>query len=334
VKYAKPDQQTAFFNDVLERVSALPGVRSAAITAATPLTIKRITPMLPEGQAEVPLGERPFLAIEAVSPRWFEAMHVPVRAGRVFTQADDAHAPRVAIVNASFARQFWPGQSATGRHIVIGRGPAATEVVGVSADVKNSGLEKAAEAQVYVPFQQLPWSDMNLLVRTSQEPQMAVAPISAAIHAVDSEQPITDVRTADELLDTSRAQPRFATLLVVVFAAAALALAVTGIYGVLSFAVAQRRQEFGIRMALGAVRGDILRLVMGRGLALTLGGIAAGLVAALVVTRLAAGMLYEVSARDAVSFVVAPVVLLLVALLASALAARRATNVDPIEAMR
>ena len=334
VKYAKPDQQMGFFNDVLERVSALPGVRSAAISAATPLSIKRITPMLPEGQPEVPLGERQFLAIEAVSPRWFDAMRVPVQAGRVFSQGDDAHGPRVAIVNASFAREFWPRQNAIGKHIVIGRGPATTEVVGVSADVKNSGLEKGAEVQVYVPFAQLPWSEMNLLVRTSQDPKTAVAAISAAIHAMDSDQPITDIRTAGELLDTSRAQPRFFMVLVVVFAGAALALAVIGIYGVLAFAVAQRRQEFGIRMALGAVRGDILRLVMGRGLALTLAGIAAGLVVALAVTRLAAGMLYGVNARDAVSFVAAPMVLLAVALVASAVAAQKATKVDPIEAMR
>jgi hypothetical protein len=140
VKYSKPQQQIAFFDEVLRRVESVPGVRSAAISAALPLTWKRITPMLPEGQAEVPLSQRPFLDIEAVSPHWFQTMRVPLRAGREFTASDDAQSHKVVVVNEAFAHRFWPNENAVGKFVVVGRGPDRSEVVGVSADVKNKGL--------------------------------------------------------------------------------------------------------------------------------------------------------------------------------------------------
>ncbi|MBV8672726.1 MAG: ABC transporter permease, partial [Acidobacteriaceae bacterium] len=162
-KYSKPEQQIAFFDEVLRRVSGLPGVRDAAISAAQPLTPKRITPVLPEGQAEVPLAQRPFIDIEAISPGWFRTMRVPLAAGRAFTDADDAKAPKVLVVNETFARRFWPGQNPIGKHVVVGRGPATSEVVGMAADVRNKGLAEDTQAQLYLPFKQLPWGDMNLL---------------------------------------------------------------------------------------------------------------------------------------------------------------------------
>ncbi len=334
VKYAKPGQQLAFFDDVLRRVRQLPGVRNAAISAASPLTYKRITPMLPEGQPEVPLGQRPFLDIEAVSPGWFETLRVPLRNGREFTEDDDAQAPRVAIVNERFARRFWPDESAVGKHIVVGRGPAATEVVGVTADVRNQGLEQDPQAQIYVPFAQLPWGEMNLLVRTALRPEEAISAVKAQIAAVDGDQPVTGIKTVEELMDSGRAQPRFTMLLVGAFSATALALAVIGIYGLLSFTVGQRQHEFGIRLALGAGRADILQLVLRQGVALTASGIAVGLIAALLLTRLAASLLYQVSARDVTTFALAPVLFLAIALTASYLAARRTMKVNPIEAMK
>ncbi|HEY2470129.1 MAG TPA: ABC transporter permease [Terracidiphilus sp.] len=332
-KYAKPQQQIAFFDDLLERISHQPGIHSAAVSAALPLTFKRVTPILAEGQAEVPLAQRPFVDVEAISPQWFQTMRVPLRAGRAFTVADNATAPPVVIANESFARQFWPGQQAVGKKIAIGRRPEPALVVGIAADVKNRGLEKDPQAQLYLPFPQLPWSDMNLLVRTDLPPQNAIGSVREQIGAIDASQPISDVQTAAELIDSSRAQPRFMMLLLGGFSATALVLAVVGIYGVLSYSVAQRRQEFGIRVALGAHPGDILHMVMRQGLCLAVAGIAAGMCAALLLSKLLESALYRTSSRDLATFVLAPIVFLAVAALASYLPARRAMKVDPIETL-
>jgi putative ABC transport system permease protein len=333
-KYAKPDQQIAFFDDVLQRISAQPGIRSAAISAALPLTFKRVTPVLPEGQPDVPLAQRPFVDIEAVSPRWFETMRVPLRSGRTFTSADNATAPPVVVVNETFARQYWPGQSPVGKKIAIGRRPDPALVVGVAADTKNQGLEKESQAQLYLPFPQLPWSDMNLLVRTDVPPAAAVGSVRSQIAVVDANQPVNEIQTAEDLIDNSRAQPRFTMLLIGGFSGTALLLAIVGVYGVLSYSVGQRRQEFGIRLALGAHRTDILRMVMRQGLLLALLGILAGLGAALILTRLLENVLYKTGSRDLATFVLAPVVFLLVAALASYLPARRAMNVEPVEILK
>ena len=333
-KYAKPDQQIAFFDDVLRRVSTVPGVRSAATSAALPLSFVRITPVLPEGQPEVPLGQRPFVDIEAISPQWFETMRVPLRSGRAFTSADETQSPPVVVVNETFARQYWPGENALGKHVVIGRRPQAAEVVGVAADIKNKGLEQNPQAQLYLPFPQLPWNNMYLLVRTDVPPRGVASAVRAEIAAVDADQPVIKVQTVDDLLDDARTQPRFLLMLIAAFASTALLLAVIGIYGLLSYAVAQRRQEFGIRLALGAERGDLLRLVLRRGLALAATGIALGLLAALMLTRFAASLLYHVGTHDPITFVAAPAVFLCVAFLASYVPARRATRAKPIEAIK
>jgi len=332
-RYAKPDQQVAFFDEVLRRVAGLPGVRNVAMSAAPPLGFIRITPVLPEGQPEVPLAQRPFVDVEAISPDWFTTMRAPLRSGRVFSASDDAHAPKVVIVNETFARQYWPGQNAVGKHVVVGRWPAA-EVAGVAADVKNNGLEQETQPQLYLAFPQIPWGNMHLLVRTNVAPMSLASAVRAQIAAVDSDQAVTKVETVDDLVDSSRAQPRFTMLLVSLFAATALALAVIGIYGVLSYGATQRRQEFGIRIALGAERAEILLLVLRQGLMLTVAGIGIGLIGAFLLTRLAAGLLYHVGARDLLTFTLAPFVFLAVALAASYVPARRATKVDPLEAMR
>jgi putative ABC transport system permease protein len=334
VKYAKAEQQIAFFDEILRRVSALPGVRSAATSAALPLTFKRITPVLAEGQPDVPLPQRPFIDIEAISPQWFQTMRVPLRGGREFTAADNAQAAKVVIVNETCARQFWPDQNPVGKHVIVGRWPTPAEVIGVAADIKNKGLEQETQPQLYLPFPQLPWGDMNLLVRAAVAPSSITSAIRAQIAAVDPDQPLTNIRTVDELMDSSRSQPRFTMLLLGVFSATALVLAVIGIYGVLSYSVALRRQEFGIRLALGAEHGDILRLVVRQGLILAIAGIALGLMASLLLTRLMSTMLYKVSAHDAATFVLTPLVFLGIALLASYLPARRVSKVDPIEALR
>jgi len=334
VKYAKPEQQIAFFDELLRRVSALPGVRSAAISATLPLTAKRITPMLPEGQPNVPLSQRPFIDIEAVSPQWFTTMRVPVRRGRVFTEADHAQAPMVIVVNESFARRFWPGENPVGKHVIVRRSTQPAEVIGVAADVKNKGLAQESQAQVYIPFPQLPWGNMNLLVRTAVPPLGMTPEVRAQIAALDPDQPVTGIQTIDDLMDTSRAQPHFTMLLLGGFSVLALLLASIGIYGVLAYSVAERRRELGIRMALGAERSRIVAMVLREGATLALSGVVIGLIAALLLTKLMAGLLYKTGSRDLETFVLVPLLFLAIALLASYLPARRATQVNPVETLR
>ncbi len=337
VKYSEAQKQVAFFDDLVRRVSALPGVRSTAISAALPLIPKRITPVLPEGQPEVPLGQRPFIIIEAINPSWFQTLHVPLQAGREFTDADKAGSPNVVIVNQALARRYWPNQNPIGKHIIMGRQPAS-EVVGVAADVKNRGLALDPQLQLYFPFSQLPWGNMNLLVRTATDPHAIVSSVRAQIAAIDSDQPVTNIQTVDELMEGSLAPTRLLLLLLGVFSGVALTLAIIGIYGVLAYSVAQRRQELGIRLALGAEKSDIVRLVVGYGLTLAAAGIVIGLVFALALSwimgSVLSGVLYKISARDLTTFSIAPVVFLFIALLASYVPALRATKVDPNEALR
>lgn len=333
-KYAKPDQQIEFFQEVLRRISALPGVRSVAMSAALPLETKRITPLLPEGQPEVPLMQRPFLDIEAVSPRWFSTMRVPLLAGRDFTDADNAQAPKVVIVNQAFARRFWPKENPLGKHVLVGRGPAESEVIGVSQDARNSGLAQEAAAQVYLPFSQIPWGNMNLLVRTSVPPLSMAGAVRAQVAAVDPDQPVTGIQTIEDLMDTDRAQPRFTMMLLGVFSITALVLAAIGLAAMLAWTVVQRRQEMAIRLALGAERRDILWLVVRQGLLLATVGIAIGLAGGFGMTRLMASVLYKTSAHDLRTFAVAPLIFMAIAWIASYLPARRATEVDPIETLR
>ena len=334
VKYAKPEQQIAFFDEMLRRTSALPGVRSAAISAALPLSWKRITPVLPEGQPGVPLAQRPFVDIEAISPEWFRTMRVPLRAGRAFTAGDDRDRPKVVIVNETFARRFWPNQNPLGKHIIVGRGPDPSEVVGIGADVKNKGLAQETQAQLYLAFPQLPWGDMNLLVRTVVEPQSMTSAVRTQISAMDPDQPVAGIQTVDDLMGSALAQPRFTMVLLGIFAATALMLSMIGIYGVVSYWVAQRRYELGIRLALGAQRADVLLLVLRQGFVLALTGVFIGLIAAVLLTRLMSSMLYEVGTLDVTTFAVAPLLFLCIAVLASCLPARGATRVDPVAAMR
>lgn len=333
VKYAKPEQQTAFFDDLLRKVSAVPGVRSASMSAALPLTPRRITPILPEGQSEVPLAQRPFIIIEAIGTQWFQTMRVPMKMGRAFSDGDNAQAPRVVIVNESLARRFWPNGSAIGKHIIVGRQNPA-EIVGIAGDVKNSGLSVDPAPQLYLPFPQLPWGNMNLLVRTALDPHQMISTLRQQVYSIDPDQPITQVQTMDELLAGFRAQPRFTVFLLSSLSSMALILAVIGIYGVVAYTVAQRRHELGIRMALGAERNDVLRLIVSRGVYLSLIGVGVGIVAALASTHVMASLLYHVKVRDLPTFVMASVLFLLVGAAASYIPARRALSVDPREALR
>jgi putative ABC transport system permease protein len=333
-KYSRPDQQTAFFDETLRRVDALPGVKSAAISAALPLSFTRVTPVLPEGQPAVPLAQRPFIDIEAISPQWFETMRVPLLAGRLFSAADDGQAPKVVIVNQTCARRFWPGQNPIGKTFIVGRDPQPSQVIGVAADVRNHGLSDDTQPQLWLPFKQLPWTEMNLLVRTAVPPLQLASAVRAQISAVDPDQPVTAIQSVDDLMDAGRAQPRFTMVLLAVFSITALALAAIGLAAMLAWTVVQRRQEMAIRLALGAGRNDILWLVVRQGLVLAISGIAVGLVAGFLLTQLMAGVLYKTSAHDLRTFALAPLLFLVIAWLASYLPARRATKVDPLDSLK
>jgi putative ABC transport system permease protein len=242
------------------------------------------------------------------------------------------------VVNESFARRFWANQNPIGKHILIGRQTVPTEVVGVAADIKNHGLASDSQPQLYLPFPQLPWGNMNLIVRTATEPRSMLGQLRAQIAAIDPDQPVMNVRTVEELMQTSRADPRFTMLVLGMLSGTALVLVMVGIYGVLAYSVAQRRQELGIRLALGAERSDLLRLVVRQGLTLTLAGVGVGLVFAFILGMVfrsrISSVLYKVSTYDMTTFAAASVIFALVALAASYLPARRATKVDPTEALR
>jgi putative ABC transport system permease protein len=288
--------------------------------------------MLPEGQPEVPLAQRPFMIVEAVSPDWFSTMRVPLR-GRAFTAADLRGSLSVVIVNQALAKRYWPREDPIGKHIAVGR-LTPSEIIGVAGDLHNSGIAQDAQPQIYMPFAQLPWADANLLVRTATEPHSLENSIRQQVAAVDPEQPVTAVQTADELMNGARTQPRFMMLLLGAFSTTALALAVIGIYGVLAYSVAQRRQEVGIRLALGADPSLILKMVVRQGLALAAIGVAIGLALSAALTRAIATFLYKVGSLDLITFTVVSFAFLAIALLASYFPARRASSISPLEILR
>jgi putative ABC transport system permease protein len=332
-RYSTGPQMIAFFRELVSRVSSLPGVESAAISSTLPLNTVRVSPALPEGQPAVPLTERPFFNIQTLSPGYIAAMHVPLVAGREFNQHDE-QPPRVLVVNQALARRYWPNQNPVGKRIVVGRATEGSEVVGVIGDIHNTALATDLRPEIYIPFAQLPWASMYLLLRTAGDPRVYAAAVRQSVLAIDKDQPVTRVRTMDEVLAEGARQPRFVTTLLAGLAAIALVLALVGIYGAVGYSVSQRTQEIGIRLALGAERRDILRLVLRQGLAPTCVGIAAGVVASLALTRLMAKMLYHVSPTDSATFTAGALLFAAAAVLASYLPARRATRVDPIVALR
>jgi putative ABC transport system permease protein len=328
-KYGTRPQMIAFYNEALRQLRTLPGVGAVAISSALPLTTTRLTPMVPEGQPVVPLGQRPVLNIETISPDYTRVLRVPLLRGRMFTDHDDATAPPVAIVNQAFARRFWPSENPIGKHIVIGRMPQPTEVVGVLGDLKNSTLDADANPEVMLPFPQLPWAALNLSIRAASDPRVVIPAVRHQIAMIDRGQPLTSVQTLEELIASGSADRRFTMFLLGIFSATALILAMVGIYGVIAYSVSQRAQELGIRIALGAAREDILMLVLGHGLALTLTGTAIGLMGSMALTRVMSSLLYRTSATDPFTFTICALIFIAVALVASYVPARRAMRVDP-----
>lgn len=333
-KYPQAAQSIAFYKAVLQRIDALPGVTASAISTALPMAPTHQTPVLFEGHPTVELGKRPLINIQQISPDYAKALGIPLIAGRTFTDHDDAQSPRVAIINQAAARQFWPNQNPIGKRVWIGDQVTPVEVAGVLANVHNVSLAAPPTPEVLLPFTQLPWTFLCFDIRTSVEPHSLIATVRREVAVVDRDQPVNEINTGEELLESSQGKTQFMMFLLGVFSATALILAMIGIYGVIAYAVAQRTQELGIRMALGATKAHILRLVIGNGLILTLTGIMIGLAGSVAVTRLMATVLYQTSATDPITFAASAILFTAAAALASYLPARRATRIDPTDALR
>lgn len=333
------DEQTLlFYRQVRERVAALPGVR--AVGLINELIIEK-TPDDIVTIEDHPAAPSEQLWDDCVSPGYFQAMGTPLRQGRFFTEQDDRNALRVAIINETMARRFWPGADPLGKRFKFGN-KAADEpwltVVGVVADMRRQGLEKEVIAQAFVPHSQSPGPGMlrgmNLIVRTDTDPLSLATAVRQEIRSIDKTVPLFGLTTLERQLEELIARRRFQTLLLAFFSTLALLLAGLGVYGLLHYSVVQRTQEIGIRMALGATAGDVQRLLLGQGLALAAAGIACGLMGALGLTQTLGSLLHGVTATDPVTFIAVPCLLLAVACLASYLPARRATKVDPLVALR
>ncbi len=336
-RYPERAAAEAAYAALLERVRALPGVESAATIKTLPLAQEgeRFTFTLADEPAPAPGSELMAQAF-MVSPGLFLTLGTPLLAGRDFTLDDDREAPRVVLVSQAFARRHFPGVDPVGKRLRVGEN--TVEIVGLVGDLKGTNLAEEPQPILYFHQQQV-WRVVNtLVVRASGDPAQLVKPVQQAIWEVDPQQPIAHAATLEDMLSESLAASRFFTLLLAAFAALALALAALGIYGVVAFAVARRTREIGVRVAVGARRQQVLRLVIGRGMMLVLPGLAAGAALAFALTRVAAaklsGLLYGVEATDPLTFVAVPVLLALVALLACYLPGRRATRIDPLEALR
>jgi putative ABC transport system permease protein len=283
--------------------------------------------------------QRPIALLRSVNPAYFRTMGIPLVAGRVFADRDTSQAPPVIVVNQTLARRFWPqGNPVGGRLVVDANHGRVAEIVGVVADVKQERIESQDWPTIYCPDPQAPATTMSMVVRTSGPkgaPPLSLAPaVEREVHQLDPDQPVADARSMEDVVDQAIAGARFNTALLGAFALIGFLLAAVGIYGVISCDVSERTHEIGIRVALGAQPGDVLKLVLGQGARLAGYGIAAGMVAAFALTRLMAAMLYGVKATDAYTFAAIPVVLGAVALAASYLPSRRALRLDPVTALR
>jgi predicted permease len=336
-----PDQAHIIpvYQEVLRHLQALPGVQAAGVTETVPLsgatesTAIRFSDHPPTSTLDIPMAN-----YTMVSPGYFSAVGTPILRGRAFLDSDTASSMPVAIISEALAKKYWPGQDPVGKQIAP-RGLAfpSETIVGVAADVKRMSLRESPPPEMYVPYTQKVWPSlltMDVVLRTTQDPASIAASAREAIHAVNPDLPIANVRTMNDVVSESMAQPRFVMLLLGAFGGLALLLAAVGMYGVISYNVAQRTQEIGICMALGAQRRNILQMVLGQGGRLVCAGVAIGLVVAVAVTRVMSSFLYGVQATDPATFAAVVILLALVAFAACYIPARRAMKVDPMVALR
>ena len=339
VKYPDRERRAAFFDEVMRRVHELPGVQSAAVADNLPLTFNGNSMTIGvEGVTDPPPGQRPDVIFRAIGPGYFKTMGIPIVGGRDFTDQDKADSKDVVVISEKTAQHFWPGEDPIGKRLKPGSSTSKSEwreVIGIVKDVRQNDLIAPPKMQMYFSYRQPKEIAANaLVVRTSVEPMSLAGSVRNAIWSVDKDQTVADIDTMDHIVAKAVARQRFSMVLLGVFAALALLLASVGIYGVMSYSVAQRTREIGIRMALGARRADVLQMTVWQGLKLVGAGMILGLGAAILLTRVMATLLYGISATDPITFIGISVVLLAVAILASYVPALRATKVDPITALR
>ena len=334
-RYPTGDEQRAYGDACLERLAAIPGVESAAITTLIPFSGQdEIWGLQIEGRPQISVDDQISALLYRISPDYFETMDIPVLSGRALSNDDREGGLRVAVVSASFATLHFPGENALGKRIRFGgEGAPFWEIVGVVGDVQHYSLGRTSMGQMYLPFHQRPDADVRFVIKSSVPPFSLVGAVRTEIQAVDLDQPLVGLSTMEDLIAEDLSTPRFRTILLSAFGLTALLLAVAGLYGVLSYTVAQRSREIGMRMALGAERSAILMLVLRDGVPLVLTGVATGLVGAYALTRVLESMLFGVGVRDPRVFAGAPLLLMAVATVAMLIPAVRATRVDPVKTL-
>jgi len=334
-KYSEDLKVNAFSQRLLEQTSTLPGVEAAGIARILPIIHDLPTGLYIEGRPREPDNQLPQTNYSSVSPDYFKAMGISLLAGRTFNERDVLNAPRVVIISENFAKRFFPNESPIGRRINVTTGPPVfREIVGVVGDVKQNGLNRETLPHAYDPFAQAPSQFMTMVVRTSSDPNSLVPAIRKTVFEIDNELPLQSVRTLDRVITNSISRQRFTSAVLAVFAGVALLLAIAGLYGVISYAVSQRRRELGIRMALGARAPDVLRLVLKQGMTFVFVGELLGLLSAYALTRLLRGLLFGVTPTDVPTFGTIILLLSAVGFLACYIPARSAAEVDPLVALR
>jgi putative ABC transport system permease protein len=337
VEFKDPQRRADLTREAIARVAQIPGAQSVGGgTAFPPITAGRATRFATQGASNDGGGLRAAVFI-AATPDYFRALGTPLIEGRDFTERDDGGAAKVLIINRNLARDLFPSESAVGKRLQLVNSELSDEwreIVGVVGDVRYSGLDNSGVNAIYTPFAQTPLLWSNLMIRTSVSPQSLVQSVRSAIASVNSSLQPAGFRTMDQQVSDSVARPRFNTVLLAAFAALALALAAVGIYGVIAYSVAQRTQEIGVRMALGARSENVVWLVLKQGMTPAFIGALIGLGGAWAMTRLISGLLFEVSATDPATFAAGALLLMAIALMACYIPAQRATKVDPIVALR
>lgn len=333
------DQRFQFYQQLLTRLSALPGVESASAGWPLPMSPSAADISFNIQGRPIAKGDEPSASLGVAMPGYLETMRVPLISGRMFGNQDGLKGQPTILVNQAFARKYFPGENPIGKHIQVRLGDEVfgspiREVVGVIGDIKGKGLTADAEPQFYLPYAQAIVTNPYLVVRTNADPSTMQNAITQAIHEIDKSVPVYQVSTMEEYLSKSAAQPRFQTFLLTCFAGIALVLAAIGLYGLLSYMVVQRTLEIGLRMALGAQRSDVLGMIVRRGLMLALVGVVAGLAVSAFVTRLMSGMLFHIQPTDPLTFAVTAALLLFVSIAASSVPAYRAARLDPMKTLR
>ena len=337
-RYSKPPQSADFFKEVLTRMRAVPGVQHASAAMPLPLTDNSLRTSFEIEGRPMAKSDLPRTQIRAVGLDYFKTMRIPLLAGREFTARDDRNASHVIIINQTLARKFFPNENAIGKHMKPGmsggKSDSMCEIVGVVGDVKHRNLWQSPDPESYVPYDQNPIGGMDVVVRAGGDPMTLLPALRAQVLALDPELPIYKVKRMEDYLAASVAQRRFTSLLCSIFAGAGLLLAVVGLFGVMTYSVAQRTHEIGVRMAVGAEKADVWRMILREALGITVAGIAVGLLGALGLSSILKSQLFGVRATDPLTFLGVVATLVLVALLACSIPARRATRVDPIVALR